>query len=221
MTASKPRIILWGASGHAAVVADILRLQNHFEILGFLDDLHPQRHGQPFSNSTLLGSADSLKQLNPSCDRVIIAVGNCTARLSLAAKARELGLQLATAIHPSAVLATDVTIGLGSVIAAGAVINPGATLGENVIVNTSASVDHHCRIDDGAHIAPGAHLAGNVHVGRAAWIGLSAAVIQQRSIGDNSVIGAGAVVLDDIPAGVVAYGVPAKIIRKVNAADGN
>src|SRR5579863_3717104 len=117
MTA-KPRIIVWGASGHAVVVADILRLQDQFKILGFLDDLNPQRHAQPFCGATILGNLDSLKQLNSATDRVIIAVGDCSARLSLAAKAADLGLLLATAIHPRAIVASDALIGPGSVVAA-------------------------------------------------------------------------------------------------------
>jgi UDP-N-acetylbacillosamine N-acetyltransferase len=219
MPLSRPRIIIWGASGHAEVVADVIRLQDQFEILGFLDDLHPQRHGQFFCGAQILGGAENLNQLDPKSDRVIVAIGNCNTRLALAARIRREGLDLATAVHPRATVAQGVTIGPGSVVAAGAVVNPGVTLGENVIINTCASVDHHCRIGDGCHIAPGAHLAGNVRTGRAVWIGLGALIVQERSIGDESVIGAGAVVLKDIPGGVVAYGVPAKIVRKVSPAD--
>ena len=93
--------------------------------------------------------------------------------------------------------------------------DPATRIGENVIVNTSASVDHECLIEDGAHIGPGVHLGGRVRVGRAAWIGIGATVIDRSSIGAEAVIGAGAVVVADIPGGVLAYGIPARVIKRV------
>jgi acetyltransferase EpsM len=95
------------------------------------------------------------------------------------------------------------------------IVNPAATIGENVILNTAASVDHDCVVADGAHIAPGVHLGGGVHIGRGAWVGIGATVRDHVTIGDECVIGAGAVVLQDIPARVVAYGVPARISKQI------
>ena len=94
-------------------------------------------------------------------------------------------------------------------------LSAGAIIRGNVIINTGASVDHDCLIDEGAHICPGVRLAGNVSVGRGTWVGIGSTVIQKVSIGQESVIGAASLVLKDIPSGVVAYGVPAKVIRKV------
>ena len=99
---------------------------------------------------------------------------------------------------------------------AGAVINPGSQIGQSVIINTSASVDHECVIADAAHICPGVHLAGRVQVGAATHVGIGTTVIERINIGSGSFIGAGSVVVDDIPDGVVAYGVPARVIRKVS-----
>ena len=58
-----------------------------------------------------------------------------------------------------------------------------------------------------------------VHIGKNCWLGAGVIVLPGVSIGDNSVIGAGSVVSKDIPAGVVAYGVPAKVIRTINERD--
>lgn len=206
------RIIIWGASGHALVVADVVRLQGQYEIAGFLDDEHPERRGAPFCGATVLGGAEQLASLRDTGVRhVIIGFGNCRARLDSSLKARAAGLELATAIHPRAAVAADATVGPGTVVMAGAVVNSAAVIGENVIVNTNATVEHECLIEDGAHVCPGVTLGGRVRIGRAAWIGIGATVRDGVAIGAGAVIGAGSVVLQDLPDNVVAYGVPAAV----------
>ena len=212
----KPKLVIWGASGHARVVADIVRLEKTYEIVGFLDDLNPRRAQTEFGGAVVLGGKEQLDVLpRQGVNHLIVAVGDCQARLRLAALARASGFRLATGLHPRATVAADVHIGEGTVITAGAVITPGASVGENVIINTCASVDHDCVIADGVHLSPGGHLASNVLVGRAAWIGIGATVIDGVRIGAGAVIGAGSVVLHDIPDGVLAYGVPAKVIKRI------
>jgi sugar O-acyltransferase (sialic acid O-acetyltransferase NeuD family) len=129
--------------------------------------------------------------------------------------AQEMGLELETAIHPNAYISGRAVLGRGVVCAAGCIIAPGSFISEGVIVNTGAIIDHDCSVGSYSHIAPAAKLAGNVVVGAGSWIGLGAAVLEKRIIGEMTVIGAGAIVTKDIPSGVVAYGVPAKI-RRIN-----
>ena len=208
-------IVLCGASGHARVVADIVRLAGEYEIIGFLDDRDPGRKGTLFLGAPILGGREALAGLrNRGVRHLLLAFGDGAARLRAGAVAREAGLILATAVHPRAVVAADVVVGPGTVVMAGAVVNPGTRLGESVIVNTCASIDHDCDIGDGAHVCPGAHLAGTVRVGRAAWVGIGAAVIDGVHIGDGAFIGAGSAVVSDIPDGMLAYGVPARVVRR-------
>lgn len=202
------------------MVADIIRLNGDYQIVGFLDDVTPNVQNAERHGATVLGGwecLDSLKREGVS--HIIFGLGQSAARLGLSESARARGFSLATAIHPRAIVATDASIGAGTVIVAGAVINPGVTIGENVIVNTSASVDHDCCVDDGAHVGPGARLAGRVVVERAAWVGVGAVVIEGVRIGANSLIGAGGVVVNDIPDGVVAYGNPVRVVKKVGIVD--
>ncbi len=204
-------LVIWGAGGHALVVADIVRCQGGYTIAGFLDDANADRRGQAFSGSTILGGREQLSGLRAAgVTHAIIAIGDCAARLARADEIAAHGIALATAIHPRATIAADVIIGEGTVVAAGAVINPSAKIGRNVIINTSASVDHECIIDDGAHVGPGVRLAGKVNIGRGAWIGIGATVLPKVNIGERAVIGAGAVVLKDVSPGTLAYGIPAK-----------
>lgn len=214
------KLVIWGASGHALVIADIIRLQGEYELVGFLNDLNPERQGTEFCGLPIFGGREQLAHLQRlGVQLLILGFGNCRLRLELSALVKAKGFQLATAIHPRAVVAAGVPIGPGTVIVAGAVVNPGAKIGENVIINTCASVGHECIVEDGAHIAPGVRLGGKARVGQATWVGIGATVKECVNIGKYSVIGAGAVVLKDIPDGVVAYGVPARIIREVTPDD--
>jgi acetyltransferase EpsM len=216
----RSKLVIWGAGGHALVVADIVRLRGDYEIVGFLDDANPQRHETEFCGASILGGREQLDALKlRGVQTLIFAFGHHEMRLRLSEFARAKGFSLATAVHPQAIVAADVDIGTGTVLVAGAVVNPSSKVGQNVIINTCASIDHECVVEDGAHIGPGARLAGRVVVGRAAQIGIGAKIVGGVRIGAGSLIGAGAVVLNDIPEGVVAYGSPAKVVRRVKTVD--
>ncbi len=213
---TKKKVVLWGASNHALVVADVIRLQGEYELHGFLDDVNPERRGESFCGSVVLGGREQLETLKAlDVSHLIMAMGNNYARLKLAELARAKGYQLATALHPRAVVAADARIGPGTVVIAAAVINPNVAIGENVIINTAAIVEHGCVIQDGAFVNAQAMLAGNVSVGKAATIEIGAIVASNLKIGAHSVVGAGSLVLTDIPEGVLAYGNPARVIRKI------
>lgn len=208
-------LIIWGASGHARVVADIVRLTKRYTVFGFLDDIDDSRKGTIFCGAKILGGQEQFETLkNNNISNFILGFGDCEARLALSIKLTDFGFTLITVIHPSAVIASDVIIGSGSTIMAGVVVNSGTVINENVIINTSASIDHDCVIEKGVHISPGVHVGGGVTIGTGTWIGIGAIIKNKIEIGHNVVVGAGAVVLNDIPDGVTAFGVPAKVFKK-------
>lgn len=208
------KIAIWGAGGHGGVVLDAVRCQGLHEPVVFLDDAEP---GSPYHHSGLpicCARNDMPKLRADGVAGIVIAIGDESRRAVAAKIALENGFELCTVIHPSAVICSDVTIGSGTVVFAGAVIQTRSAIGENAIVNTCAAVDHDCLIGNGTQLAPGARLGGRVTVGGLSFIGIGATVINKISIGCNCVVGAGAVVVHDIPDNVVAYGVPARVIRK-------
>jgi acetyltransferase EpsM len=212
----RKKIMIWGASSHAMVVADIVKQINAYELVGFLDDINPERRNSLFCGFPILGGReqlDNLKRIGVS--HIIFGFGNCEARLKLSEMVRSHGFALATAVHPRSIIAEDVFIGTGTVIVAGAVVNTGARIGENVIINTLASVDHECVVEDGVHICPGVHLAGRVIIGRESWLSIGVIVMDRIRIGARTMIGAGSVVVKDMSAESLAYGVPAKVIRRI------
>lgn len=206
-------IAIWGASGHALVVADAARLLG-YRVVAFIDSVNLDRHGTAFGGARVLGGSEVLAQLRSSgVQQLIVAIGDCAARQACAQEALSHGFRLARIIHPGSVLAESAVIGPGSFVAAAAVVGPSVEVGENVILNTSSVVDHECLIGDGVHVGPGVRLAGRVHVGSGTWLGLGCLVIDGVQIGEGSILGAGALLLKDLPSGVVAFGVPAKVVR--------
>jgi sugar O-acyltransferase (sialic acid O-acetyltransferase NeuD family) len=197
-----------GAGGHAKVVIDTVRALGTIDVRGVLDD-DPLRLGTDVLGVPVRGEA-SLESIDRfGVEQAIIAVGSNRARAALA---RRLAgrLSWATAIHPTACLSRDVSIGEGTVVFAGAVVQPSSVVGRHVILNTACSVDHDGLVGDFVHIAPGVRLAGNVRVGDGAQLGIGCCIIPGRTIGHWASIGAGSVVVHDIPPDVTVKGVPAK-----------
>ncbi len=193
-------INLFGASGHAKVIMDIIKAQG--DKVGCLYDDNPhcaEIHGKP------VYKAGNMEVTGP----MIISIGSCLIRKLISERYH---MEYVAAIHPKSVISDSARIGVGTVVMPGAIINADVVIGRHCIINTKASVDHECRIGDFIHIAPGATLSGNVEVGECSWIGVGACVKQGIKIGKNCMIGAGAVVIKDIPDNSTAYGNPARII---------
>ncbi len=207
-------VVIWGASGHASVVAEIFRLTGKYEVVGFLDDVNKNSIGSRFCGAKVIGGKEELDTIQSNGTKhIFVAVGDCTARLNLAQFAKDLGFSLPTITHPSVIVSDTVTIGEGTVLVQSSSLNVNTKIGDCVIVNTNSSVDHDCIIGNGVHISPGVTIGGRVSIGDGTWIGLGASIIDGISIGSNTIIGAGSVVVRDIPSNVVAYGVPAKVIQ--------
>ncbi|HVF10863.1 MAG TPA: acetyltransferase [Abditibacteriaceae bacterium] len=199
-------VLILGAGGHGKVVADILLLCGA-NIIGFLDD-DPQITGSTCLGLPVLGTINEYAQYAP--EGLVLGIGSNQVRQAvvkrLGAEADHLWLN---AVHPGATVAASAVLGKSVVIAAHAVVNPDSIVGDHVIINTASSIDHDCRISDFAHIAPGSHLAGGVVVEEGAFLGIGTAVRPGVSIGQWATVGAGSLVLRDVPASVTVYGVPA------------
>ncbi len=198
------KLIIIGASGHGKVVADIAVLNGYKDIV-FLDNNTSLKNCARYP---ILGPDSMIADLDGD---VFIAVGNAEIRKRLMERNR--ARTFPVLIHPSAVVAEGVEVGIGSVVMAGAVINPGARIGNGCIINTSSSVDHDCILDDYCHVSVGAHLSGTVVVGKGTWIGTGAIVSNNINICGGCMIGAGAVVIKDIDEPGTYIGVPARKIK--------
>ncbi len=206
-------IVIVGAGGHGAVVADILlRMResgDRVDVVAFVDDDPALDGTQVLTVRVIGGGLRALRTIEH--DAVIVAIGDNAVRYQVDTELRRAGTLLAIARHPGSVVAPSADIGSGTVICAGAVVNPTARVGTSVIVNTHASVEHHNAIGDCVHIAPGVRLGGNVTVGDQALIGIGSTILPNVKVGSRAVVGAGSVVTRNVPNGVIALGVPARI----------
>ena len=192
---------LYGASGHAKVIIDILRA-NQIEINGLVDD---NPNIQELLGIPVLHQSNGLSLF-------IISIGNNQIRKKIA---EQLKTSFGKAIHPSAIISPNSMIDEGTVVMQGAIVQSCATIGKHCIINTGASVDHECVIEDYVHISPHATLCGNVHVGEGSWVAAGSVVLPGVKIGKWSVVGAGSVVAKDIPDGVLAVGNRCKVLKKI------
>ncbi len=198
------KLTIIGASGQGKVIADIARRCGYDE-LEFVD-LDPSIHtcaGYP----VIVCTEERVPMENDIC----VAIGNAARRRRVTEM--NAGKNFPVLVHPNAVIAEDVSLGEGTVVAAGAVVNPCTKIGKSVILNTCSSVDHDCLIHDYVHIAVGAHVCGNVEIGAGTWIGAGSTVSNNVTICGGCMIGAGAVVIRDIDEPGTYVGVPARRVR--------
>lgn len=207
------RLVIVGAGGHAAVVAEAAQLVEAWDDICFIDDKYADLN--EIMGLPVVGDLSSVQELKGDGVEFIVAIGDNQTRLKLHQDIAENGGQLVSVVHPSAAVSRSAVVQPGTAIMAQSAINARTTIGVACVVNTGATIDHDCQIESGVHISPGAHLAGGVSVGERAWIGIGASVINNVSIGSAALVGAAAAVLSDVPANRTVVGIPAReIVRR-------
>ena len=203
MASQRPLKII-GRGGHGRVVADIARAMGEHPV-SFLDDKPADAPAAPPVDGPTLELLPALA----GSHRFAVGIGDAAARRRLAEAVCAAGGELAVLVHPSAVVARDVSLGEGTVVMAGAVINTGVRIGRFAVINTGATVDHDNIIEDNVQIAPGANLAGAVTCRENAFIATGAVVIPRIEIGESAYIAAGAVVTRPVRPRTLVAGCPA------------
>ena len=190
---------LYGASGHAKVIIDIIKLSNN-------------KVGSIYDDNTNIKEVIGHKvgPYRESKEELIISIGDNTIRKNISIK---LKCSFGTAIHPNTIIDNSVEIEEGTAVMAGSIINSSSKIGKHCIVNTSSNIDHDCTLHDFVHLSPSVTLCGNVEVGEGSHIGAGATVIPGIKIGKWVTIGAGAVIIKDIPDNVTVVGNPGKVIK--------
>jgi sugar O-acyltransferase (sialic acid O-acetyltransferase NeuD family) len=203
------RLLIVGAGGHGAVVAEAAVAAGKWSEIAFLDDDGSKAQVLEFP---ILGTSGEMSSFLDGDTEVFVAIGDNRRRLELLRSIAKENAKLATVIHPTATISPSAAISAGTVACAGVIVNARATVGLGCILNTAATIDHDCAIEDGVHVSPGANLGGIVHVGSCTWIGIGSSVREGTRIGRDSMVGAGSAVVSDVVDGVTVGGVPARVL---------
>ena len=194
-------LVIIGTGGHGREAMDIVEAINArqptFDVLGFVDDRDDNDSLVQARGSRIIGRIEDLRTVGAA---YVIGIGSGEVRKRIDEQLTQWGLEPATLVHPAATIGSMVVLGASSDI----------TLGRHAHVNVRASISHDCRLSDYVTVSPGVTVSGAVVVGEGALLGAACAVLQGRTIGSWSTVGAGAVVVDDVAPGVTAVGVPAR-----------
>jgi acetyltransferase EpsM len=207
---AKPVLIL-GTHLLAEEMADLVSEMPGWRVAGFVENLDRDRCRQSIVGCPVHW-IDDVASL--TADHFAICGISTTHRISFIEQALAVGLRFATLIHPSARVSSTTTVGEGTFIGAAVQVASHTRLGKHVFVNRGALIGHHTTIENFVTIQPGANVAGACRVRRCAWISMSAVVIDRKTIGSHSIVGAGAVVTQDVPDRVQVLGVPARIVKE-------
>jgi acetyltransferase EpsM len=201
------RLVIYGGGGHGRSIIDAVRTLGVYEIEGIVDD--ELALGSVVMGVQVLGGVNILSELRSrgiqSAINAVGGVGDVASRIRIFEELQKAGFDCPTIIHPSATVEDSAQLSFGAQILPHAYVGSQARIGFGVIVNNGAIVSHDCIIEDYASLAPGAILAGEVRIGKEAQVGMGVTINLQLIVGERALIGNGAVVKRDVPAGTVIH----------------
>ena len=209
-------LIIFGASGFGREVAWLVerinRVNPTWNLVGFMDDDESIQQNE-INGYRVLGKSDDVKAYPDAY--FVCAVGAARVREKIIEKLRELNpnIKFGTIVDPSAEISDVVKIGEGSIICAHTIITVNISIGSHVIINLDCTIGHDAVLNDFVTLYPSVNVSGNTVIGHAVELGTGMQIIQGKTIGDYSIVGAGAIVVKDIPDKCTAVGSPAKPIK--------
>ena len=208
-------IVIFGASSHGSVVLDCLEKEGKYKVVGFVDSY--KRKGSFQNGYPVLGTECDLPYL---CDAHsisggIVAIGDNSLRKYVVDKIKKVApnFNFISTVHPTALLGRDLCLGKGVAILLGVIVNANSMVGDFCILNTNSVLEHDGVMEAFSSLAPGVYTGGNFYLGAFSAVGLRTNIIDNITIGEHTVLGAGSLVLKNIPDYAVACGSPAKVVR--------
>ncbi len=209
-------LIIFGASGFGREVAWLVERINKVEptwnLLGFIDD-NDSIQGTEINSYKVLGKTGDINKYSDVY--FVCAVGASKTREKIVKNMREMNpsVKFGTLIDPSVELSDHVTIGEGTIICAHTIITVNISIGNHVIINLDCTIGHDAVLNDFVTLYPSVNVSGITNIGYCSELGTGMQIIQGKTVGEYAIVGAGAVVVKDIPAKCTAVGSPAKPIK--------
>lgn len=196
----------------AQMISDINDEKKMWNLLGFIDET-PTKQGTTINNILVLGNLDWFEKNSTGNVSAVCAIGNAQDKFMLIKKSFLYKINYTNLIHPTVKLNKFIELGYGNIICCNSFISVNTSIGNFVTISPGCGIGHDVIIDDYATLYWNITLAGNVRICKGCEIGSKAVVIPKKEIGKWSIIGAGAVVINDLPEKCTAVGVPAKPIK--------
>ncbi|WP_313114914.1 acetyltransferase [Aequorivita sediminis] len=209
-------LVIIGAGGFGrevkTLIDDINKVHPTYRFKGFYDDGFEV--GTKINGYEVLGGLKNLNNISTPV-MVVVAIGAPDVKQKIVKQLINPYLEFPTLIHPSVINSDNfVDIGKGCIICAGNILTCNITIQDFVILNLMCTIGHDTTINKYSSFMPSVNISGEVLIHKAVYVGTGAKIINQLEIGENTIIGAGAVVSKSIPANCTAVGVPARIIKK-------
>ncbi|MDP5232008.1 MAG: NeuD/PglB/VioB family sugar acetyltransferase [Cellulophaga sp.] len=212
----KKNAVILGGGTYGEVFLTYL-LEQGFNIVGFFDD-NKVREGEILHGVPVLGTFEDLLLNNDpkKINQVFCPIGDNKIRTKYLTILRNKGFEIPNFIHESVILSKDIIIGQGVYLLPGVIIMPHTTIKDFVIVSMGSRVAHHTILDEGTFISTGVNVGASIHIAKKAFLGISATIMTGvKNIGENAIVGSGAVVIRDVKANHIVAGVPAKTLRVI------
>lgn len=209
-------IAIFGVGGFGrevlTLIQDINWIEKHWNVIGFFDDGHPK--GEMVNGYPVLGGVEELNAWREPI-AVTIAIGTPSIKKKILGNIHNALVEYPTLIHPSVIIGDRkyVKIGKGGIICATNIITTNIEIGDFVILNLACTVGHDTIIKDYAAFMPTCNISGEVVIEEGVYCGTGVKIINQTSIGANTIVGAGAVVTKPLPANCTAVGMPARAVK--------
>lgn len=209
------KIVIYGSGGFARevvhLIEDINEQEETWEVLGYIDD-NAENHGEVINDLPVLGGFDWIKEQDSIA--VAMGIGSPNAKKAIVKTLNELSnVTYPNLIHPSVKFSRFNTIGKGNVICEGNILTTNIDIKDFVTINLNCTIGHDTLIGSYTTILPNASVSGNVVFEERVDFGTNATIIQGIKVGEGTIVGAGAVVVKDLPANCTAVGMPAKPIK--------
>lgn len=175
------------------------------------------RKGEIVNGYEILGSFDELFSSDISGKYFLMTMGEMSIKKELTDRIEAKGGIVPTVVHPSAIIYKSASISdSGVIIGPGVIVQSNAIINKGVMLRDMVLVCHNAVVDEYVFVGPKALIGSCIHVSRLVFVGQSSTLISKKAneIGENALIGAGALVTKDVPANYMAIGVPAKIVAK-------
>ncbi len=210
---TKKRAVLIGAGSYGEAL--LTYLNEDYTVVAFIDD-DLQKKGSYLHNTIIAGTFNDLiqKNIDIAYDVVFCAIGNNATRVNYLSKLQQLGIETPSYIHSSVQITKDTNIGKAVYILPNCSLMPHSSISDFTIISIGSTITHHVSIGKGVMISCGVTIGAEIIIEDQVLVGVGSTILSGKiRICKGALIGAGSVIIKDVPERAVMVGSPGKLIK--------